>query len=48
MEWHEIGGVEALAEGALLQADVGGRAVCVGRIAGGWVAFDDTDRKSVV
>ena len=31
-----------LPEGALRQVEAGGRAVCVGRIEGEWVAFDDT------
>lgn len=42
MEWHRISPAAAVAEGELLQAVVAGRAVCVGRAAGGWVAFDDT------
>ena len=40
--WHEIGPAGDEPAGALRQVEVEGRAVCVGRTAGGWVAFDDT------
>ena len=40
--WHEIGSAGDEPAGALRQVEVEGRAVCVGRTAGGWVAFDDT------
>jgi cytochrome P450/nitrite reductase/ring-hydroxylating ferredoxin subunit len=40
--WHDLGPADDPAEGALRRVEVEGRAVCVGRIAGGWVAFDDT------
>lgn len=40
--WHEIGPAGDEPPGALRQVEVEGRAVCVGRTAGGWVAFDDT------
>jgi cytochrome P450/nitrite reductase/ring-hydroxylating ferredoxin subunit len=42
VEWHRISPAAAVGDGELLQADVAGRAVCVGRAAAGWVAFDDT------
>ena len=40
--WHEIGPAGDEPAGALRQVEVEGRAVCVGRTAAGWVAFDDT------
>ena len=40
--WHEIGPAGDEPAGALRQVEVEGRAVCVGRTAGGWAAFDDT------
>ena len=40
--WHEVGPAGDAPAGALRQVEVGGRLVCVGRTAGGWVAFDDT------
>ena len=40
--WHTIGPAGEEPAGTLRQVDVEGRAVCVGRTAGGWVAFDDT------
>ena len=40
--WHEIGSAGDEPAGALRQVEVEGRAVCVGRTAGGWVAFADT------
>ena len=40
--WHRIGPAEELPDGTLRRAEVAGRAICVGRVEGGWVAFDDT------
>jgi cytochrome P450/nitrite reductase/ring-hydroxylating ferredoxin subunit len=40
--WHDIGPAGDAPEGALRQVEIEGRAVCVARTAGGWVAFDDT------
>ena len=40
--WHDLGPADDPPEGALRRVEVEGRAVCVGRTAGGWVAFDDT------
>jgi cytochrome P450/nitrite reductase/ring-hydroxylating ferredoxin subunit len=41
-EWHEVGLAGNPPEGALRRVEAGGRAVCVGRIGGAWIAFDDT------
>ncbi|HET9289121.1 MAG TPA: cytochrome P450 [Gaiella sp.] len=40
--WHDLGPADDSPEGVLRRVEVEGRAVCVGRTAGGWVAFDDT------
>ena len=40
--WHPAGPAEDAPEGALRRVETGGRAVCLGRVDGGWVAFDDT------
>ncbi len=40
--WHEIGEAEEAPVGFLRRVEVEGRAVCVGRTAAGWVAFQDT------
>src|SRR5512132_4046967 len=40
--WHAVGPAGDEPAGALRQVEVEGRAVCIGRTAGGWVAFDDT------
>jgi cytochrome P450/nitrite reductase/ring-hydroxylating ferredoxin subunit len=40
--WHDLGPADDPPEGALRRVQLEGRAVCVGRTAGGWVAFDDT------
>ena len=40
--WHRIGPAEELPDGTLRRVEVAGRAVCLGRVEGGWVAFDDT------
>ncbi len=39
--WHEVGPVEDVPVGTLRKVEVDGRAVCVGRATGGWVAFQD-------
>jgi cytochrome P450/nitrite reductase/ring-hydroxylating ferredoxin subunit len=41
-EWHATGVGDDLPEGGLRRIQVSGRAVCVGRVPDGWVAFDDT------
>ena len=40
--WHRVGPAEELPDGTLRRAEVAGRAICLGRVEGGWVAFDDT------
>ena len=40
--WHRVGPAEELPDGALRRVEAAGHAVCVGRVDGGWVAFDDT------
>jgi nitrite reductase/ring-hydroxylating ferredoxin subunit len=40
--WHEVGAVGYAPAGALRQVELEGRLVCVGRVADGWVAFQDT------
>jgi cytochrome P450/nitrite reductase/ring-hydroxylating ferredoxin subunit len=42
LSWHPVGPVEAAPDGALRRVEAGGRAVCLGRVDGSWVAFDDT------
>ena len=42
LTWHPVGSAEEMENGALRRADVNGRAVCIGRLEGAWVAFDDT------
>ncbi len=42
LEWHDVGRADDASEGDLRRVEAGGRAVCVGRTADGWVAFDDT------
>ena len=39
--WHEVGPEEGVPVGTLRKVEVDGRAVCVGKAAGGWVAFQD-------
>jgi cytochrome P450/nitrite reductase/ring-hydroxylating ferredoxin subunit len=41
LTWHGIGVPESEAVGVLRRVDVDGYAVCVGRTAAGWVAFQD-------
>jgi cytochrome P450/nitrite reductase/ring-hydroxylating ferredoxin subunit len=40
-EWLAVGSDEAVADGTLRRVEVDGRAVCLGRVDGGWAAFDD-------
>ena len=40
--WHELGPAEDAPIGHLRRAELGETAVCVGRTADGWVAFQDT------
>ena len=42
LEWHDVGRADDASESELRRVEAGGRAVCVGRTAAGWVAFDDT------
>ena len=42
VEWHDVGRADDASEGDLRRVEANGRAVCVGRTAAGWVAFDDT------
>lgn len=39
--WHAVGIGEDAPVGMLRRVEVDGRAVCVGRLSGGWVAFQD-------
>ncbi|MFN8225043.1 MAG: cytochrome P450 [Gaiellales bacterium] len=39
--WHEIGPAEDVAIGTLRRVEVDGKAVCIGRVTSGWVAFQD-------
>jgi cytochrome P450/nitrite reductase/ring-hydroxylating ferredoxin subunit len=41
-DWHDVGPAVGLAPGELRSVVVSGRSVCVARLDGGWVAFDDT------
>ncbi len=40
--WVEAGPDEPAADGTLRRVEIGGRAVCLGRVEGAWAAFDDT------
>ncbi len=40
--WHVVGPAEDAPTGHLRRVDVDGKAVCLGRTAAGWVAFQDT------
>ena len=40
--WHSVGPAEDVPDGTLRRVEAAGRAVCLGRVDGGWVAFDDT------
>ena len=42
LTWHPVGTVEDAPDGVLHRVEAGGRAVCLGRVGGVWVAFDDT------
>jgi cytochrome P450/nitrite reductase/ring-hydroxylating ferredoxin subunit len=42
LTWHPVGPAETAPDGTLRRVDAGGRAVCLGRVDGAWVAFDDT------
>ncbi len=39
--WHEVDLAQDVPVGTLQKVEVEGKAVCVGRAAGGWVAFQD-------
>jgi cytochrome P450/nitrite reductase/ring-hydroxylating ferredoxin subunit len=39
--WHDVGPAEDVPVGTLRKVEVDGRAVCIGRATGGWVAFQD-------
>lgn len=41
-EWHDVGPADDPPRGTLRRVEAGGRAVCVARLDGAWVAFDDT------
>jgi len=40
--WHAVGSAADAPDGTLRRVDAAGRAVCLGRVDGAWVAFDDT------
>ncbi len=42
LTWHKVGPAKEVPDGTLRRVDVGDRAVCLGRVDGSWVAFDDT------
>jgi cytochrome P450/nitrite reductase/ring-hydroxylating ferredoxin subunit len=42
LAWHPVGPAENAPDGTVRRVDAGGRAVCLGRVDGTWVAFDDT------
>jgi cytochrome P450/nitrite reductase/ring-hydroxylating ferredoxin subunit len=42
LSWHPVGSAESAPDGTLRRVEVGERAVCLGRVDGAWVAFDDT------
>jgi len=42
LAWHTVGAEEDAAVGFLRRVEVEGAAVCLGRTAEGWVAFQDT------
>ena len=42
LTWHGTGSADEGGVGFLRRVDVEGAAVCVGRTADGWVAFQDT------
>src|SRR6476661_4130263 len=42
LTWHNVGAAEERSVGFLRRVEVEGSAVCLGRTAQGWVAFQDT------
>jgi cytochrome P450/nitrite reductase/ring-hydroxylating ferredoxin subunit len=42
LTWHPVGPAEDVSDGTLRRAEIRDRAVCIGRLDGSWVAFDDT------
>ena len=42
LTWHNVGAAEEQSVGFLRRVEVEGSAVCLGRTADGWVAFQDT------
>jgi len=42
VDWYEIGPADDPPDGELRRVEAGGRAVCVARLDGEWIAFDDT------
>jgi cytochrome P450/nitrite reductase/ring-hydroxylating ferredoxin subunit len=40
--WHPVGRADEAPDGTLLQVQAEGRAVCLARVEGAWLAFDDT------
>ena len=40
--WFPVGPADEAPDGTLRRVEAGGTAVCLGRVAGGWIAFDDT------
>jgi cytochrome P450/nitrite reductase/ring-hydroxylating ferredoxin subunit len=42
LQWHPVGEADDPPEGTLRRVEAGGRAVCLGRLGGSWIAFDDT------
>ena len=42
LAWHRVGAAEEAPVGFLRRVEVEGAAVCLGRTADGWVAFQDT------
>jgi cytochrome P450/nitrite reductase/ring-hydroxylating ferredoxin subunit len=40
--WHPVGPADDAPDGTLRRVEAGGTAVCLGRVSGAWVAFDDT------
>ena len=41
-DWHDVGQADGPPDGTLRRVEAGGRAVCLGRLGGSWIAFDDT------
>jgi cytochrome P450/nitrite reductase/ring-hydroxylating ferredoxin subunit len=42
MTWYPVGPADPASDGTLRRVEAGGHAVCLGRVDGAWVAFDDT------